>query len=224
MKFKSEYIIFVVLGIVVLYALSKIRQPDVQQVPEFIGTGPLESGSQLEATRAAERTSMFQTLAAVAGAETQADLARYQTGAQLQATEIGAGVQRYTAEIQERLGLASLASSERRAEVAADVTRFGFTTELEKFVAGLQTQETLYELERRSRESLVSQQLGAIQNAAYGFRNQSLERQGTILNAINQTFGGGAPYSYQAAFGGPRGPSVLSQLLNAGQNILGMFL
>lgn len=226
MKVKSEYVIFGVLGILVLYALTKIKPPEVQQVPEFISTGPAgDSASSSQAVRSAERASMFGTLAQLAGAQTSADLAKYQTSAQLEATNVAAGVQRYTADIGERLGLAGYASQEKQADIASQLAQFGYNLDFQRYLKGLETQASMYEQDLSYRQGLLSQQLAAIQQGGSMFRNQSLERQGSYYNAINQVFGGGMPYTYQSAFGGPRGPSVLQQLFpqGIGSTIAGFF-
>lgn len=210
---KTEYIVFGIIGIVVLYILSKLRSPEPQRVAEFVGSPTAQASPDVNlATQA--RASAFQALTQVAGAQTQANLARYQTDASLKATQIAA-------DTSERTRSAELASQERISESGFSLQRYlaelqqalglkGLDVQQATTQAGYQYQENLYAQDLANRLALMQLQTGAIQNAAQTYRNQSLERQGTILNALTSLYGVGAPYSYQSAFGGPRPPGFFS--------------
>lgn len=224
MPIKTEYILFGVLGIIVLYALSRVRRPEVQQVPEFISSGYAPQSGGVEATQAA-RLSAFQSLASLGASQTEAELGRYTMGAQLEATGIASRVQ-------EALGLGEFASRERMqaAELSyrrealpqeLEVSRYGIGTEFEKFVAGLRSQETLYQADLSNRLAQMAQQISAVQGVGQTYRGQSLERQGTILNALGQIWGGGQPYDYVSAFGRQRPPGFFEQLFQTVGNVFG---
>lgn len=251
MKFKAEYILFAVLGIIVLYAMTKLKQAPVQVVPEFIGSGTVQQSSGQEATTAA-RLGAFNALASLGATETQSGVAKYQTDAQLEATRLASGVQQTLGlgeqstavtlqslitnaqqKIQELLTGAQvsindsqLASAERQQAagidfqkfalpIGVDLSKYGIDSQAQQYLAGLKTQETLYQADLANRLALMQQQIGAVNNVGITYRNQSLERQGTILNALSQIWGGGASYNYQSAFG-KTNTSILQQLFPQG--------
>lgn len=229
---KAEYIIIGIVALVVLYLISKMQSPEPQRVAEFVGS-PTAQASPDMAAREAGRAQAFQAVASVAQVQTQADVTRYQTDASLSATQIAAGVQ-------ERVAMAQTASGERTALAGFDLQRFiaeiqerlglaNNETQLELGKAGYDFQRGLYELDLANRLQQQAQQVAAISSAAQTYRNQSLERQGTILNALTSVFGTQQPYNYVDAFGGPRQPGFFSagggfsQILNAGGRFLGNF-
>lgn len=236
---KSEYIIIGVVVLVVLYALSKMQSGEVQRVPEFIGADTITGGPDT-ATRDAARASAFGALASVAQTETQANVARYGTDAQLKATELAGGVQRAEYESRERIQAAELDFRRFELPQVLDVQRLGITegsqvqqagisAQLEQYLASLRTQESLYAQDLANRLALQSQQIAAVQSASQTYRNQSLERQGTILNALSAIWGQPGVYNYQDAFGGPRPPGffapggAFSQITGAAGRFLGNF-
>lgn len=229
MQIKIEYVLFGVLGLVALYALSKVRSPEVQQVPEFVGSlTPQASGGVDSGAREASRLGAFQALAGLGAAQTQAEVTRYQTNAQLEATRVQSS-------LAETLGLGEFSSRERmqRAEyeqrnkelpLTLDLQRYGIDAQVRQFVEQLNSQKDLYALDFSNRQALQAQQIAAIERTAREYRNQSLERAGTYLNALQTAWNQGSTYNYQDAFGGPRPPSILSQLIQAGTKLAGGFL
>lgn len=274
MAIKVEYVLFAILGIVVLYALSRVRTPEVQQIPEFIGSGSAPQGESQTANTAA-KLQAFNALASLGATQTESGVTRYQTDAQLEATRLASSVQQTLGlgeqstslslqqlvsnaqlRIQElfsgtqtSLNNANLASQERQQSASyanqerlqaagfdfqrfalplnLDVTKYGLDSELQQYLAGLKSQETLYQADLANRLAQMQQQIAAVNGVGQTYRNQSLERQGTILNALSQIWGGGASYNYQSAFG-KTNTSILQQLFPQGigqtaSSILGGF-
>lgn len=228
MAIKSEYIFFGVLAIIVLYAISKLRNPEVQRVPEFIG-GAVAPTSDSAAANAAAKVGAFNAVAQLGAAQIAAETTRDQTAAQLEATRIASQVQqgeqatqttlqRIISDAQERVQALVTGAQER-------IQSQTISAQLTGQQANLDAQSYLYNLDLQNRLQQMQLQIGAVNNAAVTYRNQSLERLGTIFNALGQIWGGGSPYSYQQSFGGPRGPSVLQQLFpqGIGSTIAGFF-
>lgn len=71
-----------------------------------------------------------------------------------------------------------------------------------------------------AQEKRLQLQVDSLASTANQYRNQSLERQGTILNSLTTLFTGQAPYTYQGAFGGPRPPTLLQQITALAGTIL----
>lgn len=67
-------------------------------------------------------------------------------------------------------------------------------------------------LQNQAEKEQLDTKINALNQVSNTYRNQSLERQGTILNAYSNLFTGSAPYNYQDAFGGSRPPGILSQI------------
>ncbi len=63
--------------------------------------------------------------------------------------------------------------------------------------------------------------IGTLNQVGNTYRNQSLERQGTILNAYSDLFTGNAPYNYQDSFGGAKPPGLLQQISGLVNAVLG---
>jgi hypothetical protein len=240
---KAEYIIFGIIGVVILYMLSKLQSPEPQRVAEFVGS-PTAQGSPDFAAREQGRQAAFSALANVAQTQTQADLTRYTTDAQLSATQIAADVQRtlgleQTAStermhatetgVRERLGMAGFDVQRFLAEIQERLGLKGLEVQQAVTEAGYDFQANLYAQDLANRMAQQQMQIAAIQSASQTYRNQSLERQGTILNALTSVFGTQQPYNYVSAFGGPRQPGffspggAFSQLLGAGGRFLGNF-
>jgi len=254
MKFKTEYVLFGILALVVVYALTRIKAPEVQQVPEFIGSANASQTTDANANLAA-KLNAFTSLAGLGASQTNADLQRYQTDAQLEATREASRVEVAGQGMQERLqaiisGSAerlqsiisgtqlqgnqqqvdlskySIDSQERQAAAGYDFQRFalplnldlskyGIDTQLQQYLAGLGAQQSMYQADLANRLATIQTQIGAVNSVGQTYRNQSLERQGTILNALSQIWGGGSAYTYQNSFG-KTNTSVLQQLFPQG--------
>lgn len=75
-------------------------------------------------------------------------------------------------------------------------------------------------LQNQAAKEQLDTKINTLNQVANTYRNQSLERQGTILNAYSNLFTGNAPYNYVSAFGGPRPPTLLQQLTALAGKIL----
>lgn len=216
---KTQYILFGLIGLIVLYALSKLRNPEVQQVPEFIGSQPAGTSDSV-ALRESSRLGAFQALAQLGASQIAATTNKDQTAAQLEATRIASGVQMNEQSTAERIQGIISSSAERIQELLTGaqerVASQTITADVTKTQSALDFQAQAYAADLSNRAATAKLQLEAVQKAAYDFRNQSLERQGSVFNALAQTWGAGQPYSYQNSFGGARGPSVLQQLFPGG--------
>jgi hypothetical protein len=242
MKVKADYILFAVLGVVVLYALSKLRQAEVQQVPEFIGSQVGgDGGAGSLAVRESSRLGAFQALASLGAAQIQSDTSKAQTGAQLEATRIAKDIQLGEQSTQERIQQLITGSAERIQSIvtgAAERTT-GYTVDAQERIASqtlstgfeqsryaIDSQAALYREDLANRMATLKTQIEAVQNASYTYRNQSLERAGVNLNALGQIWGRGAAYSYDEAFSNR--PGVLQQLFPNGldgiaKSLIGLF-
>lgn len=67
-------------------------------------------------------------------------------------------------------------------------------------------------LQNQAAKEQLDTKISTLNQVGNTYRNQSLERQGTILNAYSDLFTGNAPYNYVSAFGGPRPPTLLQQI------------
>lgn len=75
-------------------------------------------------------------------------------------------------------------------------------------------------LQNQAAKEQLDTKISTLNQVGNTYRNQSLERQGTILNAYSDLFTGNAPYNYVSAFGGPRPPTLLQQLTALASSIL----
>lgn len=75
-------------------------------------------------------------------------------------------------------------------------------------------------LQNQAAKEQLDTKINTLNQVGNTYRNQSLERQGTILNAYSDLFTGNAPYNYVSAFGGPRPPTLLQQLTALAGTIL----
>lgn len=71
-------------------------------------------------------------------------------------------------------------------------------------------------LQTEAAKAATQQRIDALNNTANAYKGNSLERQGTVLNALASIFGSEQPYSYQNSFGGARPPGILQQLFPQG--------
>jgi hypothetical protein len=144
----------------------------------------------------------------VAQGQADAETSRFGISQQLEASKI-------MAKLQETLGLAQtsaeksiaetgFASAERQQFAMLDLSRYGLDLDLQKFIEGTRSQEFLYQEDFRNRLATEAQRIAAVKDVGLTYRNQSLERQGTILNALASALGQQPTYSYVSAFGGQR--------------------
>lgn len=133
----------------------------------------------------------------------------------------GQETERIRAGIQKELGMQNLeavrlqvdGTVEAQRVVSAD-RRYDTDMQLVAQDRILQAQKDVYATQANSQYQSLLAQIGAVQSVGSQYRNQSLERQGTILNALTSLWGQ-TPYNYVDAFGGNRPPTFLQQLSSA---------
>lgn len=193
---KKENYILIAIGGVVLFLIWRLR-PQTVSVPTLV---PVASPNQEGATdgRDPARVAAFESLASLGQSAFAADANRDTVMAQLEAERVRSGaeldIERSRISAESAIASLGLETQERIAmgELAAQAG-----VESKRIDAERALGEALYQ----ARLNEVQAQIGALNNVAFSFRNQSLERQGTILNAFTSTFGAGAPYNYVDAFG-----------------------
>lgn len=110
---KSEYIIFGIIGVVVLYLISRMSGSGSTGGVEYVVAEPDSTSGDAQAQLDAEtRLGVLGMLASLAQGETEAQTARQGIGAQLTATRIASDLQRAGIEADERLGLRQIEATE----------------------------------------------------------------------------------------------------------------
>lgn len=109
---KPEYIIFGIVGVVVLWFLSRYAGSSAPTVEYALAQPDTESGDAQAQLEAQQRMGALQLLGSLAETETAAGVARFQTEAQLTATRIAADLQRAGIEADERLGTRQIEAQE----------------------------------------------------------------------------------------------------------------
>lgn len=158
---KPEYIVFGIIGVVVLYLIS--RMSGGSSGVEFVSAPPLDSASgdaqaQLDAET---RLGALGMLASLAQTETAAGVQRGQTQAQLFATQIAADLQRAGIAADERLGL-------RQIEAQENI-----------FLSDLQSRAAQEQLHAKAVTDFVRENRGKI----------STDSSTVIFNALSSAFG-----------------------------------
>lgn len=173
---KASYIIFGIVGLVILWLISRMGQSaEPQVVAEFIGAPEAESGaSQADAQT---RLGVFQTLASLAQSANEAILQRRGIDAQLEATRIGAAVQARGIDADRALGERQIAA-----------------------------QEGIFLEDLRNRAEGQKLHLDAVRGTLTQFRGISTASTGVLLNALGAVFDKQPTYSYTQAFGEKQQP------------------
>lgn len=221
----KKWAIPIVAGIVMLYLLLRFSrggngasQPRTSYVLQSSGGGDSGAPSARESSRIAG----FQALTTAAGQEIASRAKKQSEDLQFAGLKesliSGQEIERIKSGLQIELGLQNLegltrqiAGQEEAYRIASADRRYDVDAQLAAVQRGYSAQETIFSLQARQAWDTLQAQIAAVSSAGQQYRNQSLERQGTILNALSSIWGQ-RPYSYTEAFGGPRPPTFLQQL------------
>jgi hypothetical protein len=236
----AKQVVLWVLGIgVVAFIIYKLQPSEGQTIQSLVPVGsvPNQSNTDVHAVYETNKTQAFTALLGLGQSQQSADVAGKSIDNSVTLENIRAKTVTDTAAIEGNvnLTLGELAAGVQRAlgmydyekTVAGyerDTELMGLQTKSAEFLAGLQS-DTQLALQRdylasvieqlgiqtQARKDEVANQISAVASVGQQYRNQSLERQGTILNALASIWGQN-PYSYQEAFGGPRPPTFMQQL------------
>jgi hypothetical protein len=213
---KETWIIIGVLGIVV-FAIYKLSPRTSQTIETLVPVGSVDKApNEDNAVLRSAQVSAFESLVGLGKTQTESTTAlsledirgkamseslRYQSETALSLAEIESGLQEYLASLQ----------SETALGLGSQNLQLGlYQTDAQ--LEGLR----IYGANRMAE---ITQQIEAIQNAGLTYRNQSLERQGTILNALLSAGSRQPVYDYQNAFGGTR--QTASDIINSIGNAVG---
>lgn len=213
---KETWIILGVFGLVV-FAIYKLAPRTSQTIETLVPVGSVDRQDSTDdvALRSAQ-VSAFESLVGLGKTQTEGTTA-------LQLEDIR--------------GKAMSESLRYQSETALSLA--GIESELQSYLAGLESETVLglgaqnlqlglYQTDAQleglriygaNRMAEITQQIEAIQNAGLTYRNQSLERQGTILNALLSAGSRQPVYDYQSAFGGTR--QTASDIINSIGNAVG---
>lgn len=221
----KKWAIPIVAGLVILYLIFRFSkggsasgQPRTSYILQSQGAGDAGAPSARESSRIAG----FQGLATVAGQKIAASAQRQSEELQLTGLKesliSGQEIERIKSGLQRELGLFNLdaivrqiAGQEEAYRIASADRRYDVDAQLAAVQRGYQAQESLFTTQARAAWDTLQAQIAAVSSVGGQYRGASLERQGTVLNALASIWGQ-RPYSYTEAFGGPRPPPFLQQL------------
>lgn len=225
----KKYALPLVAVLVVLYFLTRLSKGGGQSSTSTINRlVPLQGENNTTQTqRDQARVQGFTALAGVAQSQIAAE-------AQDKQLAYGVNVENIKAGLQRELGLQNFNAIIRQIEgneeayrIASADRRYDIDQQMIASQRMLQAQENVASIQARSALDTLLAQIQAVQSVGQQYRGQSLERQGTILNALGGIWNQPRVYDYQTAFGGPRPPTFLQQLGGfigqAGQTIRGFW-
>lgn len=210
------------IGVVVLIIwLAKRMQPsETQTITQLVPVGSVPSTANQDSNQVydANKTTAFLGVLELGKAELAAKVQQMNIGTQIPLEQIRADVT--LASFDRDLGLGNLSS-----KTALELSRMQTESQQAQTFAAIQASERALQLQNEAQAQRMREATQAINSASITYRNQSLERQGTILNALTTLYTGQAPYTYQSAFGGTRPPGILQQLFpqGIGSAISGLF-
>lgn len=228
-----NYGVPIVVSVVVVYLVVKQSNSSTSTTSTINRLVPLsgENNTQAAQSRDAARVSAFSSLAQVAGqqisAEAQQQSEKTQLEGLMQTLTSGQEIEKIKSGLQRELGLQGLgalkmqlagideanrvASADRRYDTDAQLMSIDRMASADRAMFGLQSDSAL---------QMLKAQIAAVQSTGAEYRNQSLERAGTYLNALGSIWNQPGIYNYQSAFGGNRPPTFLQQLGTFGAQIL----
>ncbi len=239
----TKLILLSIAGIaVVLFLINKLKPGESQVISQIVPVGSINAGTGADSRIAfeANKTSAFQSLLGLGQTQQSAEIASksFDNAVSLENIRASASLNLASKGSERDIMLAGI---ERDRDVTIGLAGFNRDLGLADVASKTQLQLTAYQTEAQRQqqrdyldsvlqqlqiqtsadERRVQAQTAALNSAAITFRNQSLERQGTILNSLTTLFTGQAPYTYQSAFGGSRPPTFLQQL-TGGQGVGGL--
>lgn len=228
-----KYVIIGVAAIAVVWIVSRRRSaPPGGQTRTINRLIPLAGENNTSpVNRDQARVEGFQALANIAGLQISSESQERQGGRELEGLRAslisGQEIERIKAGIQRELGLfdldkvrSALAAEERAYQLSSADRRYDIDAQLLSADRALASNERLFGLREESAWRQLQAQIAAVGQVGQQFRGQSLERQGTILNALASIWGQ-RPYDYQSAFGGPRPPGFFQGLFGTLSSVFG---
>lgn len=222
--------------IVVLYLLMRASrgggsQPRTSYLLQSSGGGDASGAAQ---AKSAAQIAGFQALTTFAGQKLSAETQQKAQEAELtglrETLTSGQEIERIKGGIQRELGLQNLEALSRQIagqteayRIASADRRYDTDAQLAAIDRNAAAQANLFTMQSKAALDMLLTQINAVSSVGQQYRNQSLERQGTILNSLTGIWGQGQPYSYINAFGGPRPPTFLQQLASAFAQARGAF-
>lgn len=220
----KKYAIPIVIGVIVIYFLLRTRQGSTSQTSTINRLVPLQGeNNTTQVQRDAARVSAFSSLSQVAGQQIASEVQRQSNALQFEGLKesliSGQEIERIKTGLERELGLQRLQGVFRAIEgeeeanriLSAD-RRYDIDAQLLAVDRMNIAQQNLFTLQAENAFRTLMAQIGAVGDIGQQYRGQSLERQGTILNALSAIWGQPNVYNYQSAFGGPRPPTFLQQL------------
>lgn len=233
----TKLIIFGLLGGgLLIYLISKLQPAETQVVSQVVpvGTIPNNAGTDSKIAFEANKTQAFTSLLGLAQSQNELTAAtkNLDTAVTLESIKGNSAIElnKTNNETERKLGefgyYATLKGFDRdinladiRSKSELESNKLKSETELSLQRDYLQSVLEQLNLENKFKSEQAALQVNTLNQVAQTYRNQSLERQGTILNAFTTTFNGQAPYNYQSAFGGTRPPTFLQQLTGFADSI-----
>lgn len=219
----KKTIIFGAIGLIlVIWIVKKLQPGETQTVSQLVPVGNINVNPNADAHQAydANKTTAFLGVLELGKSQLAAQIQEKNIATQLPLETIRADVANQQTAAQKTLGLASfdrdLQLGGLSSKTAIQLAQLQTDSQLAAQRAVIESADAQLQAQLNARAAELAQATSAINSAGITYRNQSLERQGTILNALTTLFTGQAPYSYQAAFGGTRPPTTLQQLFPQG--------
>lgn len=227
----KKTIIFGIVGIVlVIWLIKKLQPGETQTVSQLIPVGTIPNNSNTDARLAydANKTQAFLGVLDLGKSQLAARVQEMNIGTQLPLAQVAADVANNQTQAQKEIGLASfdrdLQLGGLTSKTAIQLAQLQSDSQLAQTKAALDSADRQLQAQIDARANQLETATSAINSASITYRNQSLERQGTILNALTTLFTGQAPYTYQSAFGKVNTP-LIQQLFpqGIGSTIAGLF-
>lgn len=200
----KKTIIFGIVGVVlVIWLIKKLQPGETQTISQLVPVGNINANPNADAHQVYDqnKTTAFLGILELGKSQLAAKVQSENIATQLPLENVRADVARASFDRDLQLGGLSSKTAIQLAQLQTDSQLSAQRALIESADAQLNAQ-----LNARAKE--LEQATSAINSASITYRNQSLERQGTILNALTTLFTGQAPYNYQNAFGKVNKPLV----------------
>lgn len=223
----KKYAIPIVIGVIILYFLLKMQTNGKSTTSTINRLVPLQGENNTQQVqRDQARVAGFQSLAGVAGQQIAKEAQQQSETLQFEGLKesliSGQEIERIKGGFARELGLQNLQAIFRQIEGQEEANRIlsadrRYDTDAQLIAIDRMNtaQANLFNIQAENAFRTLMTQINAVGNVGTQFRNQSLERQGTILNALSSIWNQPRVYDYQTAFGGARPPTFLQQLTGA---------
>src|SRR5215468_1405575 len=220
----KKYGIPIVIAVVILYIVLKLSKGGTSSTSMINRLVPLQGeNNTAQSSRDQSRVNAFAALSTVAGQQIAAQNQSQSNALQFEGLKesliSGQEIERIKAGLQRELGLQGLeaiksqiAGQEEANRINSADRRYDTDAQLMAIDRMNIAQQNLYTLQAQNAFNTLMTQIRAVGDIGTQYRGQSLERQGTLLNALSAIWNQPRVYDYQSAFGGPRPPTFLQQL------------